>query len=224
MTFNKSIKDHSRFVQCVRFSPSGDSFVSAGMDGKMFIYDGKTGDKISELTGASDGHTGGILSFSWSPDGKQILSCSGDTTAKIWDVAAKSVVTPNVVATNGVPNGIAATGPYVVVASGTGHVSLYQDDAIVFSKTFTWTPTAVAISPDAKYVAIGDEAKVVHIFSFSGDSLDEIQALNNNRGEITSLSFSPDGSMLASADRERTILVFDTAAWTVGLQSSCSSY
>jgi WD repeat-containing protein 1 (actin-interacting protein 1) len=33
--YNKSINDHSRFVQCVRFAPNGSSFVSAGMDSKV---------------------------------------------------------------------------------------------------------------------------------------------------------------------------------------------
>ncbi|KAJ3120923.1 WD repeat-containing protein 1, partial [Irineochytrium annulatum] len=90
--FNRSIKDHSRFVQCARFSPSGDHFATSGMDGKIFIYDGKTGDKVSELTGGDGTHTGGIFSISWSPDGASLLSCSADTTAKIWDVSAKKAV------------------------------------------------------------------------------------------------------------------------------------
>jgi WD repeat-containing protein 1 (actin-interacting protein 1) len=33
--FEKSITDHSRFVQCVRFSPNGDFFASASSDSKV---------------------------------------------------------------------------------------------------------------------------------------------------------------------------------------------
>lgn len=33
--FVKSIKDHTRFVQCVKYSPNGDLFVSSGMDSKV---------------------------------------------------------------------------------------------------------------------------------------------------------------------------------------------
>ncbi len=33
--FVKSINDHTRFVQCVRYSPKGDHFVSAAMDQKV---------------------------------------------------------------------------------------------------------------------------------------------------------------------------------------------
>ena len=59
------------------------------------------------------------------------------------------------------------------------------------------------------------QEKRVRIFDFDGHHLREIKSVDNNRGQITSLSFSPDGSMLASADRERCILVFDCADWTV---------
>lgn len=33
--YQKTIRDHTRFVHAVQFSPSGDFFVSAGADGKV---------------------------------------------------------------------------------------------------------------------------------------------------------------------------------------------
>ncbi|XP_005995864.1 WD repeat-containing protein 1 [Latimeria chalumnae] len=90
--FKFTLKDHSRFVNCVRFSPDGSKFASAGADGQVFIYDGKTGDKISSL-GGDKAHNGGIYAVSWSPDNTHLLSASGDKTSKIWDVEANSVVT-----------------------------------------------------------------------------------------------------------------------------------
>lgn len=98
---------------------------------KIFVYDGKTGEKVCAL-GGGKAHDGGIyavsitsflqmicsislpsswtmnscnnkctyhlvvtfvfLQISWSPDSSQLLSASGDKTAKIWDVGANSVV------------------------------------------------------------------------------------------------------------------------------------
>ena len=89
--FAKSIKDHTRFVQCVRFSPNGDHFVSAGMDQKIFLYDGKEGEKVSELSACNASHTGGVMSVSWSPDSKQLFSASMDGSVKLWDVEKASV-------------------------------------------------------------------------------------------------------------------------------------
>ncbi|XP_029446779.1 WD repeat-containing protein 1 [Rhinatrema bivittatum] len=88
----RNVEDHSRFVNCVRFSPDGNRFASSSADGQIFIYDGKTAEKICAL-GGTKAHDGGIYAISWSPDSTQLLSSSGDKTAKIWDVAANSVVT-----------------------------------------------------------------------------------------------------------------------------------
>lgn len=88
----KNIRDHTRFVHSARFSPNGELFATAGADGKIFLYDGKTGDKVDELTTAENTHSAGIFSLAWSPDSTQILSSSADYTAKIWDISAKSVV------------------------------------------------------------------------------------------------------------------------------------
>uniref|UniRef100_A0A1W7RBK5 WD repeat-containing protein 1 n=1 Tax=Agkistrodon contortrix contortrix TaxID=8713 RepID=A0A1W7RBK5_AGKCO len=90
--FQFTISDHSRFVNCVRFSPDGNRLATASADGQIIIYDGKTGEKIDAL-GGNKAHDGGIYAISWSPDGHRLLSASGDKTAKIWDIGAQSVVT-----------------------------------------------------------------------------------------------------------------------------------
>ncbi|KAL1925563.1 uncharacterized protein VTP21DRAFT_446 [Calcarisporiella thermophila] len=97
--YARTIRDHTRFVQCVRFAPDGETFVSAGADGKLFLYDGKTGDKISELS-SPQSHTGGIFSVSWAADSQQLLTASADMTAKIWDVKAGTVTQTFTFSTN----------------------------------------------------------------------------------------------------------------------------
>ncbi|XP_063539484.1 actin-interacting protein 1 [Cydia strobilella] len=82
--FKCTKQEHSRFAQAVRYSPDGSLFASAGFDGKIFLFDGAT----SELKGefGSPAHKGGVYGIAWSPDGKQLLSCSGDKTCAVWDV------------------------------------------------------------------------------------------------------------------------------------------
>ncbi|MCJ8739577.1 hypothetical protein PDJAM_G00048780 [Pangasius djambal] len=90
--FKCTISDHSRFVNCVRFSPDGSRYVSAGADGQIYIYDGKTAEKLGSL-GGDKAHEGGIYAVSWSPDSTQLISASGDKTVKLWDVASGTAVT-----------------------------------------------------------------------------------------------------------------------------------
>jgi len=77
---------------------------------QVFIYDGKTGEKLGSL-GGDTAHAGGIyavssflscsipfnfsplLQLSWGPDSERVLTASGDKTCKLWDVQASQVVT-----------------------------------------------------------------------------------------------------------------------------------
>ena len=45
------LKEHGKFVNCARYSPDGEVFVTADAGGKAFIYDGKEGTLKGELTG-----------------------------------------------------------------------------------------------------------------------------------------------------------------------------
>uniref|UniRef100_A0A8C4IC26 WD repeat-containing protein 1 n=1 Tax=Dicentrarchus labrax TaxID=13489 RepID=A0A8C4IC26_DICLA len=90
--FKFTLRDHSQFVNCVRFSPDGGRFATASADGQIFIYDGATGERVSSL-GGEKAHKGGIYAVSWSPDSSQLISASGDKTVKLWDVGAGTAVT-----------------------------------------------------------------------------------------------------------------------------------
>ncbi|XP_014514964.1 actin-interacting protein 1-2 [Vigna radiata var. radiata] len=84
--FKLSHRDHSNFVNCVRYSPDGSKFISVSSDKSGFIFDGKSAEKIGELS-SEGGHTGSIYAVSWSPDGKQVLTVSADKSAKVWDIS-----------------------------------------------------------------------------------------------------------------------------------------
>jgi WD40 repeat protein len=63
-----------------------------GLITKIFLYDGKTGDQVAELSSAPSSHSGTVFSMSWNRDSTHMLTASADMTAKIWDVSAKQVV------------------------------------------------------------------------------------------------------------------------------------
>ncbi|TFL01445.1 WD40-repeat-containing domain protein [Pterulicium gracile] len=89
--YEKTIKNHTKFVQDVRYAPSGDHFASVGSDSKIFLYDGKTGETIGDFGG--EGHKGSIMACSWSPDSKTLVTSAADCTVKLWDVETRTAVT-----------------------------------------------------------------------------------------------------------------------------------
>uniref|UniRef100_A0A8C4WWK8 Uncharacterized protein n=1 Tax=Eptatretus burgeri TaxID=7764 RepID=A0A8C4WWK8_EPTBU len=90
--FCLSHTDHNKFVNCVRFSPDGSLYATAGVDGKIFLYEGTSGSKVGSL--ADDkAHSGGVNAICWNSDGTHMLSVSADKTAKVWDIATRKAVT-----------------------------------------------------------------------------------------------------------------------------------
>lgn len=88
--WKKTLNEHQRFVNVVRYSPSGEQFASGGADGRLFVYEGKTGELLAELGDPVAAHSGGIYSLCWSPDSKFVLTVSGDKTAKLWNLDAQN--------------------------------------------------------------------------------------------------------------------------------------
>ena len=88
-------QDHERYVQSVRYSPDGNYWASGGFDGKIFLYEGKESEIISEIqeTGGKNAHGGGIYAIAWAGTSRSLLSCSGDKTCKIWDIEVKKATT-----------------------------------------------------------------------------------------------------------------------------------
>lgn len=56
--FKMTKREHTKFVQVVRYSPNGNFFVSGDFSGKVFIYDSNTYEVVGEL--GSPAHKGGI--------------------------------------------------------------------------------------------------------------------------------------------------------------------
>lgn len=96
--FKMTKQDHTRFVQAVRYSPSGNLFASAGFDGKVFIYDGVSSELVGEV--GNPAHKGGVYAVAWKPDGTQLLTCSGDKTCRLWDVETRELISEFVMGTN----------------------------------------------------------------------------------------------------------------------------
>ncbi len=68
---------------------------------------------------------------------------------------------------------------------------------------------AIAFSPDGQWIASGDAAGTIEIWS--PDSVRSKETLTAHEGPVTSLAFSPDGALLASAGEDGAVKLWDAA-------------
>ena len=85
--FDHTGRDHEKFIICARYAPNGSVYATAGLDGKVIIYDGPTGAlvKAHQLNA-------GICCISFSPDSKNLLCAMMDGAARIINVDDGAVV------------------------------------------------------------------------------------------------------------------------------------
>ncbi|KIK79322.1 hypothetical protein PAXRUDRAFT_36466 [Paxillus rubicundulus Ve08.2h10] len=87
----RTIREHTKFVQDVKFSPDGEYFLSVGSDSKIVLHNGENGAKIADFTGSP--HKGSIMACSWSSGSDNFITSSMDNTIKLWDAGSEKHLT-----------------------------------------------------------------------------------------------------------------------------------
>ncbi|CAD8068738.1 unnamed protein product [Paramecium sonneborni] len=125
--FKKSIKQHNNSIFSIKYNKCGDHFVSVGADKKVFLYEGKNGEVVKEISTDSP-HTRSITGVSWINDTSFITS-SNDTTLKVWnfDGLIKTLKIPNAQEIDDMQVGVTISGNVVYSLSLTGVLNVWND-------------------------------------------------------------------------------------------------
>jgi len=89
----KQLLDADDAVLCLALSRDGKKLASGGSnDRTVNVWDLSPGYANAKLEQTIENHADWIFGVAFSPDGKHLLTCSRDKTAKVWDLAAKESV------------------------------------------------------------------------------------------------------------------------------------
>ena len=187
-TGNSVLKINMPFcgIKCLCFSPNGKSIATGSVDSCVRIFEVATGNEIMRLVTLENGkikYGGCIWSLCFSPDGRNIATGSGDKFARVFDLA---------------------NGKEILKTAEHGH----HVTSVCFSRDGKCIATG---SVDNWALSIATGYKKSHVRVFQVATAEEILKTEEQRGYVLSLSFSSDGSKIATATEHNFARIFELA-------------
>jgi len=191
-TFMSSKTDHGKYVQVVRFSPDGSLLASAGYGGKIFLYDGKTGELVREI--GSPAHGGGVYGLCWSKDGQQLMSASGDKRVCVWGVQGE-LVKEHQMGSEIPSQQMSCLWPSAEVQvslSLSGEINLFREGAYTSTKGHQGPITRILASLDTLHVFTSGNDGTIIRWKVADGSMDKIEGKGHGN-QVSGICQTSDG-------------------------------
>jgi WD40 repeat protein len=199
----------------VAFSPDGARLASASRDGLARVWDLRR----ERLERTLLGHAAAVAGIAFAPEGTRLASWDVGGGLRVWDLAPTA--SDGLLGEHGsYVYAIAHTpdGERILSGSWDGTIGVWDAKGGTRIGTLGQPPairlpavTALAISPDARLVAVGagayEDAVVRVLRADTGTPVFELEAGR----ELQRLAWSPDGALLAFANDAQRVAVVDAA-------------
>jgi len=201
-------------INSMEFSPNGNRFVTASVDGTTCVWNVEDGKKLFCATSP-----GPVNDAAFSQDG--MLLITGDESGLVQILDAETGTLENEfkysVAIRKV--NIRPDGRLVAVARQDGKISLVdlRTRKAGFNLQHAGTPRATSFSPNGAWLAVGSSGGGVTLWNLSNG---RISAGPTHRGEVLAIAFSPNSRIVISGGKDNLAIVSEVATGKELLRAS----
>ncbi len=243
----KLLGQHAGGANALSWRADGGEFATAGHDGLVKIWDGKSGVQLCEL----DAGDPWVAKVAYAPR-RSVLATAAGRHLKLWNEQRQAFYESSDHSSTIADVGWNPDGSGLAVAAYNG-ITLHVPGKQSQPRKYTWKGSSLVLSwsPDAKYMATGEQDSTVHFWhvksgedaqmwgfptkvlelswdasgrwlatgggasiclwdcSGKGPAGRKPRQCDAHTNKITQLAFQPDGNLLASADADGFLFLWD---------------
>jgi WD40 repeat protein len=189
------------------FEPNIRKIVPSYIEGRTF---GRLWEVIYNIREANrlEGHSNGIMSIAFSPDGNTIASSSYDNTIKLWNLEGKELRTFTGHSNCVMSVAFSPDGNTIASSSYDNTIKLWNlegKELRTFMGHSNWV-MSVAFSPDGNTIISGSYDNTIKLWDLEGK---ELRTFTGHSNWVMSVAFSPDGNTIISGSYDNTIKLWD---------------
>jgi len=195
------LQAHTDEVCVVAFSPCGHFFATGGADRAVILWNAQTGNAEHVMQGHT--HTRAVIALAFSAGGGKVASGSRDGSILLWDVRTGTLLR-TIDAHPGLFMDL-----HFSPTNSSRLVSVYESvkqwdvDTGQLYKTFAGMQFC-QFSPDGRTVATASNPSLRNVLLRDAESGELRMRLVGHQSDVTHISWSPDGSKLASGSDDST--------------------
>lgn len=198
------LKGHNKFVTALAYDKEKKSLYSGSYDSVIVRWNEEDGSSVNP---SGKGHSNTIAQMSLGNG--NLVTGSMDDSVRITPLDSLQYASDKIGVDSPVAGVASADNGTNFAASMKSIYVIKSDGSIASTTAVSYTPKSIAALADGSEIAVGGDDNKVHVYGVSGSNISEKATYEQHRDTVDAVQYSPNSQFLASAGKDRNVIVWD---------------